>query len=102
MGRSVVYMGDQPPAFGNGVVAWDGGHLSARYGNQQTLTLDCAGGVDDAAARAAAIAGPSTPLPLLMALPDAPAAQDARSLDRLYVDLLETFYAVGRLSNTIR
>jgi len=37
-----------------------------------------------------------------MALPDAPAAQDARSLDRLYVDLLETFYAVGPLSNTIR
>jgi hypothetical protein len=36
-----------------------------------------------------------------MALPDAPAAQDARSLDRLYVDLLETFYAVG-LPNTIR
>jgi hypothetical protein len=31
-----------------------------------------------------------------------PAAQDARSLDRLYVDLLETFYAVGRLPNTIR
>jgi len=37
-----------------------------------------------------------------MALPDAPAAQDARSLDRLYVGLLETFNAVGRLSNTIR
>jgi hypothetical protein len=26
----------------------------------------------------------------------------AAALDRLYVDLLETFYAVGRLSNTIR
>jgi hypothetical protein len=37
-----------------------------------------------------------------MALPEVAAAQDARSLDRLYVDLLETFYAVGRLSNTIR
>lgn len=32
----------------------------------------------------------------------AAAAQDARFLDRLYVDLLETFYAVGRLPNTIR
>jgi hypothetical protein len=67
-------MGDQPPAFGNGIVAWDGGHLSARYGNQQTLTLDCAGGVDAAAARAAAIAGPAAPLLLLMALPEVPAA----------------------------
>ena len=53
--------------------------------------------------RAAAIAGPTTPLPVIDGTAGAPRpAQDARSLDRLYVDLLETFYAVGRLPNTIR